>query len=146
MALRLPVFAAEQDGVREDAPTRADSLSVLRSRATAQGGATLQGITMREQEFLMKRSLSCVCLLGAGMFLSIGCKSYYSVTDLATGQVHYTKGINQTPDGAVHFKDARTGADLALQNPSVQQIDERAYDDGMRRQAAEDAATTNPAS
>ena len=56
--------------------------------------------------------------------------TYFKVTDPATGREYYT-GDFEYKDGAVRFKDAKTGATTTLQNPQVLEIDQRTFDAGV---------------
>ena len=64
--------------------------------------------------------------------------TYFNVTDLDSGREYYT-GDFARKDGAIQFKDARTGATTTVKNPQVLEIDQRTFDSGV-------AARSTPAS
>lgn len=86
-----------------------------------------------------------VSVLALGMLA--GCASYYRVTNPAGGQVYYTQQVNKLGQGAVKFKDARTGSEITIQNSEVSPITETEYQEGLRLQSAktvQDVAATKP--
>jgi len=60
------------------------------------------------------------------------CTSYYQVTDTVNGGEYYTKKVKNLKSGAVSFKDAKTGAQVTLQNNAVQVVDKAAYQEGIQ--------------
>ena len=61
--------------------------------------------------------------------------TYFKVTDLDSGKEYYT-GDFARKDGAIHFKDARTGATTIVKNPQVLEIDQRTFDSGVAARSA----------
>ena len=75
---------------------------------------------------MMKKLVAClVCVL----FLA-GCASYYKVTDPASKSIYYTNDIDQMKNGAVKFKDAKTGSNITLQSSEVKEIDSKEFKEG----------------
>jgi hypothetical protein len=70
------------------------------------------------------------CLVPLLLMAAACTATYFKVTDLATGRQYYTVDFT-SKDGAVQFKDARTGATTTLQNPQVLEIDQRTFDAGV---------------
>lgn len=62
------------------------------------------------------------------LFLMGGCSSYYQVLDPVTGKIYYTMDYDSVMGGAVEFRDARTGAEVALQNSEVKEMNEEEFD------------------
>ena len=60
----------------------------------------------------------------------VGCR-HYQVTD-ADGTVHYTKKAKTDDQGAVRFKDAKTGEKMVLKSASVQKIKGKQYRAAMK--------------
>jgi hypothetical protein len=71
----------------------------------------------------------------AALFLTLvlitGCTSYYKVSDVATGKVYYTTGVDHKNGGAIAFKDAKTKSNITLQSSEVQQIDKDQFTVGV---------------
>jgi len=62
----------------------------------------------------------------------IGCGgSYYQVKDPSTGNVYYTNDIEQK-DAAVKFKDAKTDAEVTLQNSEIKKISSKEFKMGVK--------------
>ena len=67
----------------------------------------------------MNRKLMATVLAVSFLFGLIGCSSYYKVVDPGSGNVYYTTKVKKEMGGAVVIKDAKTGADVTLQNSEV---------------------------
>lgn len=75
----------------------------------------------------MKHKLIAIVLTLFFLAGIIGCGgSYYQVKDPATGNVYYTKDIKQS-ETAVKFKDAKTDAEVTLQNSEVKKISSKEF-------------------
>jgi hypothetical protein len=57
-----------------------------------------------------------------------GC-SYYQVTDVGTGKIYCTTGIDHTKSGAVKFKDCRSEAEVVLQASEVKKISKERFEE-----------------
>ncbi len=64
----------------------------------------------------------------ARLTASAGCTTYYRATDPASGRMYYTDEVKRTPQGAVQFKDAKSGADVTLQASEVLKISSDDYE------------------
>jgi len=61
-----------------------------------------------------------------------GCMGgYYMVTDTVNDKNYYTKRVKSLKSGAVSFKDATNGAQVTLQNNSVQTIPKSQFKDAV---------------
>ena len=77
---------------------------------------------------MMRRVLLClVCVV----FL-YGCGSYYKVTDPASKNIYYTEDIDQIKNGAVKFKDVKTGGQITLQSSEIKEIDSKEFEAGIK--------------
>jgi len=85
----------------------------------------------------VKKAKRTLCILGNVVVLFLilvlvtGCTSYYKVSDVSTGKVYYTTGIERKNGGAVGFKDAKTKSNITLQSSEVQQIDKDQFSVGV---------------
>jgi len=75
------------------------------------------------------------CLMPLLLIAAACTATYFKVTDLDTGREYYTGDFTRK-DGAIRFKDARTGATTTLQNPQVLEIDQRTFDSGVAAPSA----------
>ena len=67
--------------------------------------------------------------------MSVGCSSYYRVTDPASGKAYYTTKIDEAGKaGAVKIKDAKTGSIVTLQSSEVKEISSKEYEAGIATQ------------
>jgi hypothetical protein len=66
-------------------------------------------------------------LLSVPVLLAAGCTTHYQITDPATGSVYYTTSVNKKAGGAVEFQDAKTGADVTIQNSEITEISAEEY-------------------
>jgi hypothetical protein len=64
--------------------------------------------------------------------LATACTSYFKVTDPTSGSVYYTEKVERTSGGAVTFTDARTEAEVTIQNSEVKEISSKEYDTGLK--------------
>jgi hypothetical protein len=72
----------------------------------------------------MITAAACGALLWAG-----GCgPTYYKVTDPTTGKQYYTTDLKKHGHGAATLKDARTGAEVSLQNTEIHPVTKEEYD------------------
>jgi hypothetical protein len=87
--------------------------------------------------------LAYVCSIIALACLTVGCSSYYRVTDPASGKTYFTKKVDQAGRaGAVKFKDERTGDRVTLQSSEVKEISEGEYETGL---VAKSTSSSQPA-
>lgn len=70
----------------------------------------------------MNRKLMVTVLAVFFLFGLAGCSSYYKVVDPASGNTYYTTKVRSEPGGAVKLKDAKTGADVTIQNSEVTKV------------------------
>ena len=77
----------------------------------------------------MKKVCVVIVIAMAVSFLA-GCGSYYKVTDPASKSIYYTNDIDQMKNGAVKFKDAKTGSNITLQSSEVKEIDSKEFKEG----------------
>jgi hypothetical protein len=89
----------------------------------------------------MKRltSLSWIVVLLAVGLLVTACATYYKVRDPGTGNTYYTEKVKKESGGAATFKDARSGAEVTIQNSEVTEISKGEYTAGIS------APTSTPA-
>lgn len=73
-------------------------------------------------------TLKSIILAAASMGLLAGCSNYYQVRDPQSGNVYYTRMVNDRVGGAVSFQDELTGRDVTLQQSEVAKIDGDLYD------------------
>lgn len=70
-------------------------------------------------------------LLAPTLFFGViapACSSHYKVTDPNSGTTYYTKDVDRDrKGGAVHFKDAKTDAEVTLQSSQVEKISKKDY-------------------
>ncbi len=65
-------------------------------------------------------------LIGAGALA--GCnKTYYSVTNLDTGNVFYTKKVKELKSGSISFIDRRNGNEVRISNAEIEEIEKQEY-------------------
>jgi uncharacterized protein YceK len=89
------------------------------------------------QRFIMN---GCFVLVLGLVLLVSGCASYYKVRDPQTGDVYYTKKIDNLRGGALKLKDARTGSMVTIQNSEVKEISSDEYKAGLAAPVAAPAA------
>ena len=67
----------------------------------------------------------------------LGCSTtYYQVRDPGSGSTYYTTELDEKDGGAVTLKDARTNANVTLQNSEVSEITADQYDAAIRTSSA----------
>jgi len=76
---------------------------------------------------LMDKNL-LVILLFSG-FLATSCASYYKVADPVTGNIYYTEEVKRQGSAAV-FKDARSGAQVTIQNSEISEVSKDEFEAG----------------
>jgi outer membrane murein-binding lipoprotein Lpp len=77
---------------------------------------------------MMKKFIACIVCV---VFLA-GCASYYKVTDPASKSIYFTDDIDEMKNGAVKFKDAKTGSDVTLQSSEVKEIDSKEFEESTK--------------
>ena len=77
----------------------------------------------------MKRFLM-TAVVGVALAASAGCTTYYKVSDTSTNKVYYTKQLDRENNGAVSFTDAQDGAQVTIQNSSVETITQQQFQNG----------------
>jgi len=81
--------------------------------------------------------------LSIGMLVS-ACATYYKVRDPATGNIYYTEKVKRETGGAAAFKDARSGAEVTIQNSEVTEITKGEYTTGISTPASAPTAAPAP--
>jgi hypothetical protein len=73
---------------------------------------------------MMARKATAVAVLILFVAGLVGCgtKTYYKITDSATGNTYYAKKVKMKKDGQVIFDSAREGSKMKLRSASVQNI------------------------
>ena len=61
------------------------------------------------------------------MMMTIGCASYYKITDPATGKDYYTETLERKGGGVI-FKDVNTSETVTLQSSEVLEISKDQFD------------------
>jgi len=79
--------------------------------------------------------------LAVGLLVT-ACASYYKVRDPGTGNTYYTEKVKKESGGAATFKDARSGAEVTIQNSEVTEISKGEYTAGISAAASKPAAPT----
>lgn len=73
----------------------------------------------------------------AALMWSSGCgPTYYKVTDPTTGKAYYTTELKKHEHGSATLKDAKSGAEVSLQNVEIQKVSKEEYDVGRYSQPA----------
>ena len=72
-------------------------------------------------------TLRSIVLMAGSIGLLAGCSNYYQVRDPQSGNVYYTRLINDRVGGAVSFEDKLTGRDVTLQTSEIAKIDGDLY-------------------
>jgi len=68
--------------------------------------------------------LLLVCLV------SVGCTTFYRVTDLSSGKNYYTTQVDRERGGTVVFKDSRTGNQVTLPSSEIAEINQEQFEHG----------------
>jgi hypothetical protein len=71
-----------------------------------------------------------ICFL---LFATLGCASYYKVTDPASSKTYYTKDVDRHRDGSIEFKDSKTGAEVTLQSSEVIKISSDEFKENTKK-------------
>jgi hypothetical protein len=58
---------------------------------------------------------------------TVGCTSYYAVTEPRTGKVYYTTEWETARGGTTRFVDAKSGAIVTIQESEIRQVDEKEF-------------------
>ena len=83
----------------------------------------------------MRHHLIAGLVLCGLTIMTVGCSSYYRVTDPASGRTYYTTKIDEAGRaGAVKIKDAKTGSTVTLQSSEVKEISSDEYKAGLQAQ------------
>jgi hypothetical protein len=53
---------------------------------------------------------------------TLGCTTYYRITDPASGRAYYAEEFKRSADGTLQFKDAKSGAAVTLRSSEVLEI------------------------
>ncbi len=69
-------------------------------------------------------------MLAGLFFLMGGCSGYYQVQDPVSGKLYYTTDYDSVSGGALEFKDARTGAEVVIQNSETKELSEEEFNTG----------------
>jgi hypothetical protein len=96
---------------------------------------------MKMKRFNMNSRI--VVLLSMG-FLMTACATYYEVKDPTTGNIYYTEKVKRDQSATI-FKDARSGAEVTIQNSEIREISGKEFDAGRAAPAAKPAAAPAPA-
>ena len=68
----------------------------------------------------------------AVLSLLAGCFSnYYEVKDPSSDKIYYTTKINEKREGSVSFSDAKSGANVTIQNSEVREIKKAAFKEAV---------------
>jgi hypothetical protein len=81
----------------------------------------------------MKRPLFAPFGLLTLIALSVGCTSYYQITDQTSKRVYYTTDYDRMESGAIHFQDAKTRATVTLQSSEIVEVPRKEYETGVNR-------------
>lgn len=74
--------------------------------------------------------------------LTVGCSSYYRVTDPSSGRTYYSKKVDGAGKaGAIKFKDERTGSQVTLQSSDVREISADEFKAGLLTKSTPSAPT-----
>lgn len=79
----------------------------------------------------MKRlTILMICFV---LFATVGCASYYKVTDPASSKTYYTKDVERNRDGSIEFKDEKTGAQVTLQSSEVIEVSSDEFEENTEK-------------
>ena len=56
------------------------------------------------------------------IMVTLGCASYYKVTDVGSGKTYFTKDIDRNRDGSILFEDEGSKSTVTLQSSEVLEI------------------------
>jgi hypothetical protein len=80
-------------------------------------------------------------IAGAAVIMG-GCTTYYQVREPSGGRAYYTTGIDSIREGAVKFRDDKSGSTVTLQNSEIREIPKDEYQQGLNSPAAPPAVRT----
>jgi hypothetical protein len=72
----------------------------------------------------MSRKQTFLWMLCGLMLVTVGCSSYYRISDPAGTKEYYTTDIDKSRSGSISFKDAKSGSTVTLQASDVKEISE----------------------
>ncbi|HLO40551.1 MAG TPA: hypothetical protein VK176_05965 [Phycisphaerales bacterium] len=76
-----------------------------------------------------RTSILRAATLAACLLLTPACTSYYKVTDPASEKSYYTKKkVDSRDNGAITFKDEKSGANVTLQSSEVHKITKEEFE------------------
>ena len=88
-------------------------------------------VRFERKELSMKRLTTLmICFV---LFITLGCASYYKVTDPASSKTYYTKDVDRHRDGRIEFKDEKTGAEVTLQSSEVAEISKDEFKENTKK-------------
>jgi len=96
---------------------------------------------MKMNRYMGKNCL--IVLFFTGLFMT-ACATYYKVTDPVTGSVYYTEEVKREGSAAM-FKDARSGAEVTIQNSEIKEVEKKEYNKGLVAPASKPTAVPAPA-
>lgn len=73
-------------------------------------------------------ALAALAALAAAALTLTGCGGHYRVVDNASGRIFYTRGVDRSCDGTVHFTDVRTCEEINLTSAQVEGITPEEFD------------------
>ena len=59
--------------------------------------------------------------------VTIGCTSYYVITEPKTGKVYYTTEWETARGGTTRFVDAKSGAIVTIQESEIREVDQKEF-------------------
>ena len=65
--------------------------------------------------------------------LTVGCSSYYAITEPKTGKVYYTTDWETARGGTTRFVDAKSGAIVTIQESEIREISEKEFQQNTAR-------------
>ncbi|MEW6519807.1 MAG: hypothetical protein AB1461_10370 [Thermodesulfobacteriota bacterium] len=86
----------------------------------------------------MKITFPFYLLLCLALLSLAGCAGYYVVTDPASGRSYYTHDIDDAGDGAISFKDSKSGNEVILDSSEVKEISKEDYHRAVHGAAVSD--------
>jgi hypothetical protein len=69
-----------------------------------------------------------IIILCTGLFMT-ACAAYYEVRDPTTGSIYYTERVYRH-DSVARFTDARSGAEVTIENSEIKKISKHEFDSG----------------
>jgi hypothetical protein len=74
----------------------------------------------------LTRKMFLAAALGVAL-ATLGCTSYYSVTEPKTGKVYYTTEWETARGGTTRFVDAKSGAIVTIQESEIREVSEKEF-------------------